>query len=65
MVNEETRQCLFQDYMATGLKALVDSYAKVHGSEFTLPSFIEMTHTVKQPQITAKQVIEHLKEVFS
>lgn len=50
--------------MTTAIKALTEAYAKVHGGEFTLPSFIEMTHT-QQPKQTAEQVIEHLKKVFS
>ena len=64
MLNEESRECLYQEYMATAIKALTEAYAKVHGGEFTLPSFIEMTHT-QQPKQTAEQVIEHLKKVFS
>jgi len=64
MLNEESRQCLYQDYVTTGIKVLAEAFAKVHGGEITLPSFIEMTHT-KPPKQTAKQVIEHLQTVFS
>lgn len=64
MLNEESRQCLYQEYMTTGIKALAEAYAMVHGGDFTIPSFIEMTHT-PEPKQTAEQVIEHLKEVFS
>ena len=64
MLNEECRECLYQEYMTTAIKALTEAYVKVHGGEFTLPSFIEMTHTQQRKQ-TAEQVIAHLKEVFS
>lgn len=55
---------LFQDYVTMSLKILAEAYVKAHGGEINLPSFIEMTHeTKKQP--TAKEIIEHVKKLFS
>ena len=64
MVNEECRQTLYQDYIATGLKILADSYIKVHGGDFTLPSFIEMTHEKEKP-MTAEEILDHVKGLFA
>ena len=64
MLNEEIRVTLYQEYVTTGIKIIAEAYAKVHGGELNLPSFIEMTHT-KMPKETSEQVINHLKEVFS
>lgn len=55
---------LYQDYMATGIKILAESYLKVHGGELHLPSFIEMTHEKKQEE-SVEQIMGHLKKVFS
>ena len=64
MVQEESRVTLFQDYVSMGLKILAESYVKCHGGEISLPSFIELTHeTERQP--TAKEIIEHVKKLFS
>jgi len=64
MLNEEIRECLYQEYVTTGIKALAEAYAKVHGGDYTMPSFIEMTHP-QPPKQTTEQVIEHLQKVFS
>jgi len=64
MLNEETRECLYQEYVATGVKVIAEAYAKVHGGDLTMPSFIEMTHA-QQPKQTSEQVINHVKEIFS
>lgn len=64
MVKEECRQSLYQDYIATAIKILAESYVKCHGGEIMLPSFIEMTHEKERP-LTAKEIIEHVKQVFS
>ena len=63
MLNEECRISLFQDYVATGIKVLAESYVKVHGGDIQLPSYIEMTHVKEAPK-TAQQIIDHVKEVF-
>ena len=63
MLNEECRVTLYQDYVTTALKVLVESYSVVHGGEMKLPSFIEMTHEKQKPQ-TAQQILDHVKSVF-
>ena len=64
MLNEESRQTLYQDYIATALKVLVEAYVKCHGGEIQFPSFIEMTHEKEKPP-TAQEIIDHVRQVFS
>lgn len=64
MLNEESRVCLYQEYVATGIKILSESYVKCHGADLQLPSFIEMTHKKKYKE-TAQQIINHVKQIFS
>lgn len=61
MVNEESRVALFQEYVATGLKALAEGFFKAHGGELRMPSFIEMTHEQEKPK-TAKEIMDHVKQ---
>lgn len=64
MVGEECRVALFQDYLTTCGKIIVESYAKTHGVDMKLPSFIEMTHEKPKPQ-TATEILQHVRELFS
>lgn len=64
MLDEEQRETLYQDYVATGIKILAESYIKAHGGDFTLPSFVEMTHAQEKPE-KAEDVINHVLEILS
>jgi len=59
MMQEDGRETLYQDYVASMLKMLVTSYLQAHGVTPDIPSFIEMIHPAeKEP--TAEQVKAHI-----
>ena len=63
MLEDDARDMCYQDYTATMLKLLTQSFIRFAGGDFTAPSFIEMMYP-KKTEETAEQIKDHVLSLF-
>lgn len=64
MIEDDARNMTYQDYTATMLKALSESFIRFAGGDWSPPSFISMVYRQERDDRTPEQIIDHVKSLF-
>ena len=67
MLEADHREIVYQDYTASMLKTLAQSFLSFAGAQVELPSFIEMMYPEQAPKgpQTKQEIIEHVLKLFT
>ena len=66
MIEDDNRDLIYQDYTASMLRALAQSFIAFAGGKWEAPSFIELVYPEQRPpKQTKQQIIDHVLSLFS